>query len=70
VHKLAMSAKELAEARAFVASVSLLCDEATKYCNRMNFTDAQAREYMRGFLGGIVERHQLAVTTTAQGALH
>jgi hypothetical protein len=69
--KLGLSASELAQCRGFVVSTAALCDEARRYCDRQNFTDAQAREYLRGVLAGIIERtQQIPMTISMGGALH
>ena len=67
--KLGMSNAELIKARAFVASIAVVCAEAAQHCDRMGYSDERARDYMRGLLRGIVERHQLTVTFV-QEALH
>jgi hypothetical protein len=69
-HNLSLSAEELAAARGFVAMTQMLCAEATQHCNRMGYSDERARAYMRGLLAALVERQQLSVTASAQGALH
>ena len=70
-HKLSLSEAELAQCRGFVASTAALCDEARRYCDRQNFTDDQAREYLRGVLAGIIERTQQIPMTISMGrALH
>jgi hypothetical protein len=54
-----------------VASTAALCDEARRYCDRQNFTDVRAREYLRGVLAGCIERtQQIPMTITMGGALH
>jgi hypothetical protein len=69
-HKLGLSAEQIAQCRGFVTMTQMLCAEATAHCNRMGYSDERARAYLRGLLAGIVERHQLTVTASAQGALH
>jgi hypothetical protein len=36
----------------------------------MGYSDERARAYMRGLLAALVERQQLNVTMSAQGAMH
>jgi hypothetical protein len=70
-HKLSLSEAELAQCRGFVASTAALCAEATRFCNRMHYSDFEAREYVRGVLAGIIERvQQIPVTISMGGALH
>jgi hypothetical protein len=69
-HKLNLSETELAQCRGFVAMTQVLCAEATQHCTRMGYSDERARAYMRGLLAALVERQQLNVTMSAQGAMH
>jgi len=70
--KLGMSTEDYDKAMSFIASLTAYCAEATRYCNRMNFTDSASRHYMRGLLSGIVERtrQDMGITNESAGVLH
>jgi hypothetical protein len=70
-HKLNLSPAELEQCHSFVATTQELCAEATAHCNRMGYSDARARDYLRGVLAGIIERtQQIPMTFTMGGSLH
>jgi hypothetical protein len=59
-----MSAAEVDRALGWLASVSMICDQATQHCNQFHLSDPEARQYMYGLLKGVVESSRLAVNET------